>query len=151
MIQLAFNFAIPLGLIIIAIIVGTILEQRHFQSIRQREDQFAYLPTMSGKSYPSERAVAHCQVFCGSCVVSIDYFKRLLASLRMIFGGELHAYGSLLDRARREAVLRLKAQCPEADLIVSLRIETSSISKGGNNAVGSTEVLAYGTAIKFAS
>lgn len=151
MFQLTFNVIIPISLIIIAMIVGTILERRHFASIREREDKFAYLPTFTGKQYPTDKAVAHCQVFCGSCVVSIDYFKRLLAHLRMIFGGELNAYGSLLDRARREAVLRLKEQCPEADLIVSLRIETSSISKGSYGRIGSTEILAYGTAIKFAN
>jgi uncharacterized protein YbjQ (UPF0145 family) len=67
----------------------------------------------------------------------------------MIFGGELRAYCSLLDRARREAILRMKAQYPDADLIVNLRIETSSISKGAKNTIGSTEIFAYGTALKF--
>jgi uncharacterized protein YbjQ (UPF0145 family) len=35
-------------------------------------------------------------------------------------------------------------------LIVNLRVETSSISKGRKKKIGSTEVLAYGTAIKYA-
>jgi len=57
---------------------------------------------------------------------------------------------SLLDRGRREAILRMKEQFPDADLIVNFRMATSSISKGRKNAIGSTEVHAYGTAIKFA-
>jgi hypothetical protein len=56
-------------------------------------------------------------------------------------------YETLLDRARREAVLRLKESCPGAVQIINLRIETSSISKGSKNQIGCVEVLAYATAI----
>ena len=87
-------------------------------------------------------------------MISVDYFKRFLAGLRNIFGGEVRSYCSLLDRGRREAILRMKELWPEADLIVNARVETSSISKGAQNrqggSIGSTEVLAYGTAIRFA-
>jgi len=43
----------------------------------------------------------------------------------------------------------MKEQCPDADLIVNLRVETSSVAQGQKKGLGSTEVLAYGTAIKF--
>ena len=43
-------------------------------------------------------------------MVSVDYFKRFLAGLRMIFGGRVSSYESLLDRARREALLRMRLQ-----------------------------------------
>ena len=76
-------------------------------------------------------------------------FKRIIAGLRMIFGGEVRAYSSLLDRARREALLRMKMAYPEADAYVNCRIQTASISKGQRDSVGSIEVLAYGTAIKL--
>ena len=56
---------------------------------------------------------------------------------------------TLIDRARREAVLRMKESCPEADLVINLRLETSSITKGRGKQIGSVEVLAYGTAIYF--
>jgi uncharacterized protein YbjQ (UPF0145 family) len=86
----------------------------------------------------------------GSVVISYDHFKRFLAGLRMIFGGEVKSYVSLLDRGRREAVLRMKAKCPDADLIVNLRVETSSISKGGRRrGLGAVEVFAYGTALWY--
>ncbi|NNK94067.1 MAG: heavy metal-binding domain-containing protein, partial [Desulfobacterales bacterium] len=77
----------------------------------------------------------------------IDYFKKIMATLSNIFGGQLTSYESLLDRARREAVLRLKESCPQADQIINLRIETSSITKGDNKQIGCVEVLAYGTAV----
>jgi uncharacterized protein YbjQ (UPF0145 family) len=85
----------------------------------------------------------------GSVVISVDYFKRFLARLRMIFGGRIHTYESLLDRARREAILRMQEQARElgASMIFNMRFETSSISKGRKDAVGTVEVLAYGTAV----
>ncbi|MDF3037266.1 MAG: hypothetical protein K0S28_2540, partial [Paucimonas sp.] len=66
-----------------------------------------------------------------------------------IVGGPVQSYETLLDRARREAILRMKESCPDADQIINLRIETSSISEGAKNTVSSVEVLAYGTAVYY--
>lgn len=149
--ELIINIALPLALVILAMITGSILEARHFRSIAEREQHYGSIAMLSGKDWPRDKPVVQAQMVQGATVVSVDYFKRLLASLRLIFGGELRSYASLLDRARRESILRMKAQCPEADLIINVRIETSSISKGQGKALGSTEVIAYGTALRFAA
>ena len=45
----------------------------------------------------------------------------------------------------------MREKHPDADLIVNLRTETSSISKGGRRrGIGTVEVVAYGTAIWYA-
>jgi len=64
----------------------------------------------------------------------------------------MKAYESLVDRARREAILKVKQKAEEAgyNCIVNLRIETSSISKNAKKSVGSVEALAYATAIRVA-
>jgi uncharacterized protein YbjQ (UPF0145 family) len=142
---------LPWLLILLAMITGTLLEKAHFKRIHQREATFFDLPTLNTKQVPKDRAVSKSSLVTGDVVVSIDYFKRFLASLRNIFGGEVKSYGSLLDRGRREAILRMKEKCPDADLIVNVRVETTSISKGGRKKMGSVEVLAYGTAIHFAA
>lgn len=147
--SIAINLGLPLFLIILALITGSIIERRHFRSIHEREREMGNIPLLSGKSYPTDRPVKNSKLVSGSVVISIDYFKRFLAGLRQIFGGEVTAYVSLVDRGRREAVLRLKEKCPNADLIVNLRIETSSISKGQGKSVGTIEVYAYGTAIYY--
>ncbi len=89
----------------------------------------------------------------GSAVISIDYFKRFLAILRNIFGGRIRSYESLVDRARREAILRMKAEAKKnhADIIINFRMETSTIGRSANQKgqVGSVEALAYGTAISL--
>ena len=84
----------------------------------------------------------------GNAVISIDYFKRLLAGLRKIFGGTVKSYESLLDRARREAILRMKEMAQGSTIIVNVRIETSTIGKQANKkGVGCIEAMAYGTAL----
>jgi len=150
MLEFILSVGIPVGMIIIAMITGSILESRHFRLIERREASLQRLPTLTGKQYPTDHPVAETRLVAGSVVVSIDHFKRFLAGLRNIFGGEVRSYCSLLDRGRREAILRMKEEWPEADLIVNVRVETSSVSKGRKNTIGSTEVLVYGTAIRYA-
>jgi len=144
-----FPLLVPWLLILLAMLTGALLEKAHFKSIHRREAELGGLPMLSTKQVPADGVVQESVLVAGHVVVSVDYFKRFLASLRNIFGGEVKSYGSLLDRGRREAVLRMKAQCPDASLIVNVRIETSSISQGEKKQLGSVEVLAYGTAIRF--
>ena len=149
-ISINLNFILPLAIICVAMITGTILERRHYTSIDKREQRYGRLPLLNGKRYPTDRPIADARLVTGSVVISYDHFKRFLAGLRMIFGGEVKSYVSLLDRGRREAVLRMKETCPDADLIVNLRIETSSISKGNRKkGLGAVEVFAYGTALWY--
>lgn len=145
------NLGVPLFLIILTLITGTMIEKRHYRSIDIREENLGHIPLLNGKKYPEDLAVAKSCFVSGSVVISYDYFKRFLASLRQIFGGEVKSYVSLLDRGRREAILRMKESCPDTDLIINMRIDTSSISKGRRKrGLGTVEVFAYGTAVWFA-
>ncbi|WP_339132972.1 MAG: heavy metal-binding domain-containing protein [Candidatus Electrothrix sp. GW3-4] len=144
LIQLIFFFT----LLIAGYVFGKIAEKRHYRSIMERERQWMQIPTTSGRHIlVTDREVKQVQLATGSVVISVDYFKRIVAGLRNIFGGNVQSYETLVDRARREAVLRMKESCPQADQIINLRLETSSISKGKKNQVGAVEVLAYGTAV----
>jgi len=137
-----------LALIVTGYVVGQILEKRHYRSIEERERAMVNLVTTCSKRPVGELpSIAKAELVQGSVVISVDYFKRIVASLRNFFGGNIRAYETLVDRARREAILRLKESCPGAAQIINLRIETSSIYKGRANQVGSVEVLAYATAI----
>ncbi len=129
--------------------VGTYAEKRHYRSINLRENQFVNLPAVTIKQVdiPEEKIRSATMVY-GSAVISIDYFKRILARLRNIFGGTVKSYESLIDRARREAVLRMKASAKDASIIVNVRIETATIGKkAGKKGVGCLEAIAYGTAL----
>lgn len=128
---------------------GRYAEKRHYKSIIKREDEWRHIPAVASKIIPPGSKFSESQVVMGSVVISVDYFKRFIASLRNIVGGRVRSYESLVDRARREAILRMKEQASQlgADLVFNVKLETSSIYKGRRNAIGSVEVLAYGTAM----
>jgi len=131
---------------------GTRAEKKHYQSIEAREKELITLPAVTAKRIEvDESQVEKAEMVCGSVVISNDYFKRVLAFLRSIFGGRVKAYESLLDRARREAVLRMKEQAPDASIIINVRLETSSISGNTNSGMGCVEAIAYGTALTLKS
>lgn len=142
------NIAIVLTLLVLGFIFGKIAEARHFSAIKAREAALIDLPTTNSK-LPLGAVPEDCrgELVQGSVVISVDYFKRMLASLRNFFGGSVQSYETLLDRARREAILRMKEEAQGASQIFNLRIETSSISKGAQSGIGSVEVLVYGTAL----
>ena len=144
-----YDLIIFLILITVGYIAGTLAEKRHYRSIRKRETAFLNLPavTMKNVDYPDE-TVKSAQMVYGSAVLSIDYFKRMLAGLRNIFGGTVKSYETLIDRARREALLRMKEMAGGATVIMNVRIETSTIGKRANKkSVGCLEAIAYGTAL----
>lgn len=127
---------------------GTIIERKHYDSIKIREQKFLNFPAVTfEKNLSKEVNIKEAKLVTGSVVISIDYFKRFLAGLRNLFGGEVTAYESLIDRARREAILRMKEMAGDANIIMNFRIETSTIGRRANKSLGSIEVLAYGTAI----
>lgn len=130
---------------------GTYREKRHYKSILEREDAMQNIMLFEGKVLPEIDSVRGGQLVQGNVVVSVDYFKRFVAGLRKLVGGRLRSYESLLDRGRREAVLRMKSEAKAlgAEQIFNIRFETSSISQGSGNNLGSIEVLVYGSAIKL--
>ncbi|PCJ54919.1 MAG: hypothetical protein COA70_04325 [Planctomycetota bacterium] len=144
-----YQFYFAIAFLVIGLTVGTLLERLHYRSIRRRELGFVTLPASTLKMVPDEKHVLRAELVTGSVVISVDYFKRFAASLKKLFGGEIHSYSSLLDRARRESMLRLKENCADCDMLVNLRVETSTISNGGNSNIGSVEVMTYATALWY--
>ena len=144
---------IPLVFLGLGYTFGTINESRHYSSIRKREKLFSALPAVTIKTVEdSNREIKKALHVQGNAVISIDYFKRFIAGLRNIFGGNVRSYESLVDRARREATLRMKEAAKNADIIINIRIDTSPIGQSANQkyAVGSVEAIAYGTALTYA-
>ncbi len=135
-------------LLVLGFVCGRVAEQRHFRRLQERERDCASVPVTTLSRPPPGRAVASASLACGSVVVAVDYFKLFLSGFRLIFGGELKSYASLLERARREAVLRLRESAPDADCFINLRFETSDIG-GKARGAPNVEMLAYATALKF--
>ncbi len=143
---------VVVALLILGYFAGSYAERRHYKSIEKREQIYLSIPAVNMKrAIDPNREVMRTKLVDGSVVISIDYFKRFLAGLRNIFGGNVKSYETLIDRGRREAVLRMKNKAGGADIIVNMRIETSSIGKSTRRkgSIGSIEVYAYGTAVWY--
>ena len=148
-----FDLAVPLVLLIVGYFAGTMAEQSHYKSIRVRELRLRRMPTTNLKRPPPHWRVEKVALVAGSTVISVDYFKRFLAQLRGFIGGRVRSYESLLDRARRESVLRMKEEAAKLgfDAVINVRLESSNIASPMRNDRGTAgvEVLAFGTALKL--
>ncbi len=71
--------------------------------------------------------------------------KDILASFRMLIGGEIKEYTEMLTEARNAALQRMEwdAQNLGADAVINMRFVTSQVVSGA------AELLAYGTAVKL--
>ena len=83
----------------------------------------------------------------GSATRSKSIISDFVAALKNIIGGEVHEYTKLLADTREQAFSRMvkDAEGLGAEAIVNVRMTTSTISQG------TSEILAYGTAVKLKS
>lgn len=146
---------IQLGFLVVLLLIGWIFgvaaEKRHFKEIQRREAELRDILIFNEKRLPADRAFRKGALVVGSVVIAEDYFKRIAASLRSFVGGRLTVYESLMDRGRREAIVRMKAEARErgATMVFNVRFETSSLAEGspGRKPIFSAEFIAYGTAL----
>ena len=150
---LLLQYGLPLALILFAYFTGSWLERRHFDSIVQREKALRGFPVTTFETLPADWQVQSSELVCGSIVVSLDYFKRVIAGLRALVGGRVKTYEPLLERARREAVLRMleEARRLDCDAVINVRLETSRLANAARNGEGTAgvEMLAFGTAVRL--
>ncbi len=141
---------VPLGLYYL---VGKHFENKHFASIKQRESLYLQMSLVPSDLVDPQQKVEAMGLVEGTVVIGSDPFKRYIANLVNLIGGRVSVFETLLDRARREAVLRMKEKAAKmhADEIVNFRMETMSICSGNDaKPMGIVEVLAYGTAVRYA-
>lgn len=154
MLDAIFQLGVPLFLLVLGYFAGSMAEQSHYKSIRVRELRLRRLPTTNLRRPPAHWRVESAALVAGSTVVSVDYFKRFLAQLRGFIGGRVRSYESLLDRARREALLRMKQEAVKGgfDAVINVRLESTNIASPlrGDRGTAGVEVLAFGTALKLA-
>ena len=143
-----YDLILFLVLLVLGYVFGQLAEKRHFRSIIKREAELRDVLCFTEGNVPEMGRIDSALV-CGSVVISIDFFKKFVAGLRNLVGGRVSAYESLLERARREAILRMKAeaQARGAKSVWNVRIETSSITKVATQGVAAVEVIAFGTAV----
>lgn len=144
-----YQLIIFLVLMSLGYFIGSYREKKHYESIVEREKKLGDVMLFDVKNIPETLSATGGQLVVGHSVISIDYFKKYVAGLRMLFGGRLKVFESLLDRSRREAVLRMKEEAKRlnSNMVFNIKFETSSVSKGSKNKIGSVEVVVYGSAV----
>jgi uncharacterized protein YbjQ (UPF0145 family) len=141
-----FSLWAPLIALALGYGVGRWLERRHYRSLREREQVLRHVVALNTRYVPEGVVAASAQLVSGGVVISSDYFKTFVAGFRSFFGGRFRGYETLLERARREALLRLKAEAEAAGstLVIGVRFHTTTIA---GSTTPSVEVLAFGTAL----
>jgi len=143
---------VTMVLLAVGYVAGSSAEKRHLRDLDSREQRYARHVAATTSQLPAGQHVTEVSLVSGSVVVSLDYFKRFLAGLRGIVGGRIRSYETLLDRARREAVLRMREEAMAGgySMVINVRLETSRLAAAASNGKGTAgvEVLAFGTAIK---
>jgi uncharacterized protein YbjQ (UPF0145 family) len=96
-------------------------------------------------SIPSKEIAEILGIARGNTVRARNIGRDIFAGLKNIVGGEISEYTKLLSLARDEALKRLEEDAVkmEADAVLNVRFTTSSVM------AGSSEILAYGTAVKL--
>jgi len=143
--SLLFQVVPVVGLLVLGYLFGRIAEKRHYKKIIKREAETQHLPVIASR-YPPQDRPYHQVLVSGNVVIASDYFKSFLAGLINIFGGRVTPFESMLDRARRESMLRMKdkARALNASYVFNIKFDTTRIATGR---VGAMEVVAYGTAM----
>lgn len=121
---------------------GRHIEQKHLRELDEKERQYAHIRIDTNRFVETS---SNGKMISSNVVISHDYFKYVLATIRNFFGGRLVSYESIVERARREAMLRLKQEADRigANHIMGVRLSTTELGMQG----GMVEVFAYGTAI----
>lgn len=126
-IELIAGFGITALLLAVGFSSGTLLEKSHFRRLRAREAVTSGVLVTQLRTFPGGvSSEAGPRMLVAESVISSDYFKSFLAGIRKLFGGEMRSYISLLERARREAQLRIveEAAALGYDAVCNVRLET---------------------------
>lgn len=127
-------------------LVAALAERRHVAAMTARERDLAEVHITASKSFPpAERD--HTMMLVGSVVITHDYWRTLVIFIRTLLGGNIQPYERLVQRGRREALIRLKeeAHLRGMDRVVNVRFLGNRISAGPLKAV---EMVAFGTGIR---
>ena len=99
----------------------------------------------TGNDIPGKKITQVLGLVKGSTVRARNIGRDIGAGIKSIIGGEVKTYTEMTMNARDEAYNRMvnDAINKKADAIIGVRFTTSMIMQGAS------EMLAYGTAIKF--
>jgi len=135
-VTLCFYVGLPTLLLFVGWLVGHMSETRHERSLSKREEELKDVETTDLRNPPGFfGAEGPCELVSGEAVVASDAFKSWVFGFKNVVGGESKTFTRLFDRARREALLRMKERARElgCNAVCNVRFDNADI---GGNAAG---------------
>lgn len=155
LLAIALSLLASFGPLLLFFVVGRVIERRHLRSIEEREHRLRHIVVTNLRTVPGGVAATEGFLVLGDVVIAPDHFKTWAAGLKTLVGGRLNTLVSLMDRARREALLRMKEDADRqgARFVINVRFETANLRRvssdgGQQQGAAMVEMLCYGTALR---
>lgn len=135
--------------------IGGFVERAHFRKLEQRERELADITVTDLRGIPLRTKAELCGMVTGEVVIASDYFKTFAANIKKMIGGDLRTYETLMERARREALVRMLESARQlgANHVANVRFASSNIGSGATGRrrgrAAMVEMYAYGTALRL--
>ena len=99
--------------------------------------------TTTSATIAGSRIIKTLGIVRGNTIRARHIGRDILASIRMVIGGEISDYTKMMAEAREQSLDRMTAEAQQlgANAIVDVRFSTSYIM------TGAAEILVYGTAV----
>jgi uncharacterized protein YbjQ (UPF0145 family) len=98
---------LPLAGFLIPAIWGMITEKNHLKDLEQREANIKEKMVVHNRKRPMMPNPRKTTVVAGEVCIGADRFKTWLAKWRQLVGGRMGSLAPVVERARREATLRM--------------------------------------------
>ena len=141
-------FAGPL--LIFGVLIGRNVEKSHIKRLDADDELHRDFLITQLKTFPMGASVGPAPTLVvAEAVIASDYLKSWLASWRNIFGGEVRSFQRLQNRAKREALARLRKAAMSGGYNAPCNVRVDAADIGGGTSSRKTpmaSVIATGTA-----
>lgn len=97
-------------MLVVTYFIGSSISKRHRRRLQHNESQYSDIISVEEEHLDGLPTTGG-EMVTGTVVIGADYFKHYIGGILNFFGGRLSVYEGILDRARREALVRLKSEC----------------------------------------
>lgn len=140
------ELGLALSLVALAWWTSRLLRRAHERSLTNTERRLAHVQLLT----TSPVALAHCGLVAAEAVIAIDSYSALLLRWRQLLGGESLVVNTILQRGRREVLVRLQREAVAlgGNAVIQLRLDCLSFQAGDRSGAKRFCILAYGTAVR---
>ncbi|MCH2174973.1 MAG: YbjQ family protein [Lentisphaeria bacterium] len=146
--ELFLIFGFPFLTLVAGFIVNRVISNLHLKKLNARESRLKHIMVSQQRHTPSNLLIESGMIVTSEVVLSVGYFRSWIAGWIQLVGGNISGYEDVMQRARREAIVRVMEQAHQANapFVWNLRIEAVDLylKKGGR----CLAVIVTGTAMK---